>query len=149
MDDGDDLEDILRPPEKVIQLPGRQTRSTFERTDSDLCLSCQSKKRDRRDRRRFEDLVRCEGDSTPATLVSAEARRDERFLLEVRDQYLWAKYVLYNRSDSSSYTSSSTLKRPCMKYKYVKLNVMMEEWKRWDLKEASRAVYDILLGGCL
>ena len=37
----------------------------------------------------------------------------------------------------------------CMKY--VKfLNMMMEEWRRWGLKEASiaRDVYAILLGGC-
>ena len=29
-----------------------------------------------------EDLVRCEGDSTPATLVSGDVRRNERILLK-------------------------------------------------------------------
>ena len=90
---------ILGPPEKIARLPGRQTRSSFGRTEANLCLFCQTKKRDRRDRRRFEDLVRCEGDSTPATLVSAaDVRGDERILLEIRDQDLWAKDVLYHRS---------------------------------------------------
>ena len=37
-------------------------------------------------------------------------RRNERILLEVRDQYLWAKDVLYHRSGNSSYPSPSTLK---------------------------------------
>ena len=33
--------------------------------------------------------------------------------------------------------------------KYVEfLNLMMEEWRRRGLKEASKVVYDILLGGC-
>ena len=54
-----------------------------------ICAFSARVKQDRRDRRRFENLVRCEGHSTPATLVNAEARRDEGFLLEVRDQYLW------------------------------------------------------------
>ena len=96
MDDGDEVEDHLGPPEKIARLPGRQTRSSFGRTEANLCLFCQTKKRDRRrDRRQFEDLVRCEGDSTPATLVSAaDVRGDERILLEIRDQDLWAKDVL-------------------------------------------------------
>ena len=37
-------------------------------------------------------------------------RRNERILLEVRDQYLWAKDVSYHRSGNSSYPSPSTLK---------------------------------------
>ena len=77
MDDGDDVEDHLGPPDKIARLPGRQTRSSFGRTEANLCLFCQTKKRDRRDRRRFENLVRCEGDSTPATLVSAADVRPE------------------------------------------------------------------------
>ena len=112
MDDEDYVEDHLGPPEKIARLPGRQTRSSFGRTEANLCLFCQTKKRDRQDRRRFEDLVRCEGDSTPATLVSAaDVRGDERILLEIRDQDLWAKDVLYHRSCFQSYTSPSTLKR--------------------------------------
>ena len=130
--------------------------------------------------------------------LSADVRRNERTLLEVRDQYLWAKDVSYQRSGNSSYPSPSTLilkgraeaelvleaakvsknarerafaficrcsflqcdgehlaysKRHqdifqfCMKYVEF-LNLMMEEWRRWGLKEASRAVCDILLGGC-
>ena len=56
--------------------------------------------------------MRCEGDSTPATLVSAaDVRGDERILLEIRDQDLWAKDVLYHRSCYQSYTSPSTPKR--------------------------------------
>ena len=112
MDDGDDVEDHLGPPEKIARLPGRQTPSSFGRTEANVCLFCQTKKRDRRDRRRFEDLVRCEGDSTLATLVSAaDVRGGERILLEIRDQDLWAKDVLYHRSCYQSYTSPSTLKR--------------------------------------
>ena len=56
--------------------------------------------------------------------------------------------VFYNRSDNYSYTSSSTLKRPWIKYMKF-LNLMMEEWRRCGLKEASRVVFDILLSGCL
>ena len=112
MDDGDDVEDHFGPPEKIGRFSGRQTRSSFGRTEANLCLFCQTKKRDRRDRRRFENLVRCEGDSTPATLVSAaDVRGDERILLEIRYQDLWAKDVLYHRSYYQSYTSPSTLKR--------------------------------------
>ena len=111
MDDGDDVEDHLGPPEKIARLPGRQTRSSFGRTEANLCLFCQTKKRDRRDRRRFEVLVRCEGDSTPATLVSAADVRGsghERILLEIRDQDLWA---INPATWNQSYTSPSTLKR--------------------------------------
>ena len=111
MDDGDDVEDDLGPPKKIARLPGRQLGALSD-TEANLCLFCQTKKRDRRDRRRFEDLVRCEGDSTPATLVSAaDVRGDERILLESRDQDLWAKDVLFHRSCYQSYTSPSTLKR--------------------------------------
>ena len=112
MDDGGDVEDHLGPPEKIARLPGRQTRSFFGRTEANLGLFCQTKKRDRRDRRLFEDLVRCEGDSTPVTPVSAaDVRGDERILLEIRDQDLWAKDVLNHRSCYQSCTSPSTLKR--------------------------------------
>ena len=79
MDDGDDLEDKLGPPEKIVQLPGRQTRSAFVRTDSDFCLFCQGKKRDHQDHRRFKDLLRRRLHSGHGGQCRREERREDSF----------------------------------------------------------------------
>ena len=47
----------------------------------------------------------------PRLVSAADVRRDERILLEIRDQDLWAKGLLYHRSCYQSYTSPSTLKK--------------------------------------
>ena len=102
-------EDIRSPQAKRARtdsIRSLRRRRSFPRTDLKLCLFCQSEKRDRRNRRIYEKLVRCEGESTPITLVnSAEIRGDERILLEIQGQDLWAKDVLYHRSCYQSFTS--------------------------------------------
>ena len=106
----DESDEPQGPPAKVPCLPGRTTRSSFEETKKDMCLICQAQKRDRHDRRRWEEVVRIGGHSTPATLMhAAEVRgdslHDERVLLQIRDQDVWAKDIRNHRSCYQTYTS--------------------------------------------
>ena len=66
-----------------------------------------------KNRRLLERLVRCECDSTPATLCNAaHIRRDERVLpLEIDQQDLWAKDILYHRSCYTSYVAPRALQQ--------------------------------------
>ena len=116
MDDGDDLEDNLGSPERIIWMPGRQTTSAFVRTDSISCLFCQSKK--------------WPGPSSPSSFWSLRAVRRSlhsgHWSVQTREEtrgFFWkfegsicGPNCLINRSDNYSYTSFSTLKRPWIKY---------------------------------
>ena len=88
----------------------RRTRSSFPLTDLKLCIFCQKSKPDPANRRKKERLVRCEGDTTPVTLLNAaQVRCDERVLLEIDQQDLRAKDVLYYRSCYGTYINPRSL----------------------------------------
>ena len=87
----------------------RLTRSSLLRAYLQKCLICQEVKPDAKNRRIREGLVWCECDSTPGTLLhaaevynqcgsDAEVDNAERILLEIQNQDLWAKDILYHRS---------------------------------------------------
>ena len=105
------LDSDLPPAKLVCTEDRRRTRSSLPRTDPKKCLICQEDKRDSRNRRKLEKLTRCEGDSTPVTLLNAaQIRGDERVLLEIDQQDLWAKDVLYHTSCYKRFTSPSSLR---------------------------------------
>lgn len=97
------------PPQKLLC---RRTRSSIPRTDLKKCIICQAEKRQKRNRRLLERLARCEGDTTPATLCyAAQVRQDERVLLEIDQQDLWAKDIQYHASCYASYVSQRALEQ--------------------------------------
>ena len=58
----------------------------------------------------FERLVRLECDSASGTLCNAaQVRQDDRVLLEIMDQDLWAKDILYHASCYANYVSPRAL----------------------------------------
>ena len=80
------------PPRKAARLDeaesdllsrrARVTRSNYGRIDLKKCLFCQAEKKDRKNRRKLEELHRCTWDQTPITLVNvARIRKDERVLV--------------------------------------------------------------------
>ena len=84
----------------------RREAAFFPATDLKKCLICQRTRTQSKNRRLLERLVRCKCDSTPATLCNAaHIRRDERVLLEIDQQVLWAKDILYHRSCYTSYVA--------------------------------------------
>ena len=86
-----------------------QTQSSLTGTDLKCCVICQASKRDRRNRRRLEELVGCEGDSKPATLGNAaEIRREETILLEIEHEDLWQK-LYYITAHATSTLSRQAL----------------------------------------
>ena len=108
--EGAAMEEATAPPKKVARLandgPGRrQTRSVLPGLDLKKCLFCQSEKRQRKNRRLTEKLIRCTWHCTPSTLVrAARIRQDERVLLEIEDSDLHAKDVLYHASCYKDFT---------------------------------------------
>ena len=102
-------ESFSGPPQKLLC---RRTRSSIPRTDLRKCIICQAEKRQKRNRRLVERLARCEGDTTPATLCyAAQVRQDERVLLEIDQQDLWAKDILYHASSYTNYVSQRALEQ--------------------------------------
>ena len=110
---GDDVEDHLGPPEKIARLPGCQTRSSFGRTEANsVCLFCQTKKRDRRDRRRFEDLVGVkETPLQPRSSVQQTWGETRGFFWKFETRICGPKMCYTIDPATSHYTSPSTLKR--------------------------------------
>ena len=106
------------PPRKVQCGTGegftaarRWTRSSVERNDLKKCIICQDEKTLATNRRVLERLTRCEGDTTPATLChAARVRNDKRVLLDIDQQDLWAKDIMYHPSCYATYTSPRALK---------------------------------------
>ena len=102
---------IDEPPRKLSRQNFFKPTGPYRRLtrSSLLCLICQEEKPDAKNRRLRERLVRCECDSTPGTLLhaaevdnqcgnDAEVDNAERILLEIQNQDLWAKDILYHRS---------------------------------------------------
>ena len=106
------------PPRKVQCGTGegftaarRWTRSSVERNDLKKCIICQDEKTLATNRRVLERLTRCEGDTTPATLCNAaRVWNDKRVLLDIDQQDLWAKDIMYHPSCYATYTSPRALK---------------------------------------
>ena len=106
----DAVDPDLPPAKLVCSRDRRRTQSSLPRTDLKKCLICQEDKRDGRDRLRLEKLTLCEGDSTPGKLLNAaQIRRHDRILLEIDQQDLWAKDILYHVSCYKVFTSPRAL----------------------------------------
>ena len=101
------------PPAKLVctsDRDRRRTRSSLPATDLKRCSICQEEKRDARNRRKMEKSIRCEGDSTPETLLSAaQIRGHHRIILETDQQDLWARDILYHISCYKNFTSPRAL----------------------------------------
>ena len=102
-------ESFSGPPQKLLC---QQTRSLIPRTDLRKCIICHAEKRQKRNCRLVERLARCEGDTTPATLCYvAQVRQDERILLKIDQQDLWAKDILYHAFCYVSFVSQQALEQ--------------------------------------
>ena len=104
-----DREAAVPPPRKVARLSSpvdrRQTRSLLPGLDLTKCLFCQAEKKQRKDRRLVEKLVRCTSFGTPETLLNAAfARQDDGVLLEIMDADVHAKGIMYHTSCYKIYT---------------------------------------------
>ena len=131
----DAVDPDLPPAKLVCSRDQRRTRSSLPRTDLKKCLICQEDKRDGRDRRRLEKLTRCEGDSTPGKLLNAaQIRRHDRILLEIDQQDLWAKDILYHVLCYKVFTSPRALH-------LIMEKEMAEEDAGDDLREAKTRAF--------
>ena len=88
----------------------RFSRSAVDSTVLRKCIICQDKKKDPKDRRRDERLSSIEMNMGANTLLqAADIRQDERLLIALKDQDLFAIEVVYHKSCYKSYTHEYTL----------------------------------------